>query len=97
MSSLVIGMTVDEDEDRWLSITYPVDVHPSMVTFSSSSAKKMESSSELDLVTVNCTVAFQSQRTSRSKCKKNCASMGATSGRWFENGCCECVGHNCQV
>lgn len=30
-----------------------------------------------------------------NKCKDNCQSMGATSYRWFHDGCCECVGSTC--
>lgn len=32
---------------------------------------------------------------SYSKCKSMCQSMGATSFRWFHDGCCECVGEHC--
>ena len=31
-----------------------------------------------------------------NKCEKSCQSMGASQYRWFQNGCCECVGHNCK-
>jgi hypothetical protein len=48
-----------------------------------------------DLVTVNCTVVFLNQCVSANKCKASCSTMGATSGRWFEDGCCECIGHHC--
>ena len=30
-----------------------------------------------------------------TKCQKSCASMGATSYRWFDNGCCQCIGNSC--
>ena len=48
-----------------------------------------------DLITVNCTVAYMSQCMSWNKCKASCISMGASSYRWFHDGCCECVGHTC--
>merc|ERR1712018_23296 len=31
-----------------------------------------------------------------NKCEKSCQSMGAFQYRWFQNGCCECVGHHCK-
>ncbi len=52
--------------------------------------------SPAQLVTVNCTVVFQTEQMGKHKCRSNCVSMGATSGRYFRDGCCECVGHNCQ-
>lgn len=47
------------------------------------------------IITVNCTVAFLSQCTSWMKCRTSCQSMGASSYRWFHDGCCECVGERC--
>lgn len=47
------------------------------------------------IVTYNCTVAFMSQCLSWNKCKANCRSMGASSYRWFHDGCCECIGSTC--
>lgn len=46
-------------------------------------------------ITLNCTVVFWTQCMSTSKCSKSCQSMGASSFRWFHNGCCECVGSDC--
>lgn len=46
-------------------------------------------------VTLNCTVAYMSECMSYSKCKASCHSMGASSYRWFHDGCCECVGGSC--
>lgn len=46
-------------------------------------------------VTVNCTVAYMAQCSSWNKCKASCQSMGATSFRWFHDGCCECIGNTC--
>lgn len=43
-------------------------------------------------IPVNCTVAYMSQCMSWNKCKNACMSMGASSYRWFHDGCCECVG-----
>lgn len=44
---------------------------------------------------VNCTVAFMAQCMPWNKCKNSCRSMGASSYRWFHDGCCECVGQYC--
>merc|ERR1712029_262506 len=46
-------------------------------------------------VTVNCSVAYMAQCMSWNKCKASCTSMGASSYRWFHDGCCECVGSQC--
>merc|ERR1712029_517605 len=46
-------------------------------------------------VTVNCSVAYMAQCMSWNKCKASCRSMGASSYRWFHDGCCECVGSQC--
>ena len=32
---------------------------------------------------------------SLNKCKSSCSSMGASSYRWFHDGCCQCVGPKC--
>lgn len=48
-----------------------------------------------NVLTVNCTVAYMAQCTSLNKCNIACQSMGATSNRWFNDGCCECIGSTC--
>lgn len=48
-----------------------------------------------NVLTVNCTVAYMAQCTSWNKCHASCQSMGATSYRWFHDGCCECIGDTC--
>lgn len=94
-------------DDRWDTFTFPVDIPPGMVV----PAKKsdMAAAADLahaaqetlakspvdDLVTVNCTVVYVRECIAKDKCKKYCGSLGAASGRWFEDGCCECVGHHC--
>ncbi|KFD57372.1 hypothetical protein M514_01883, partial [Trichuris suis] len=47
------------------------------------------------LTKLNCTVAFLKQCLSVEKCRSACASLGASSYRWFHTGCCECVGQSC--
>lgn len=42
-----------------------------------------------------CAVAFINRQLDMSQCKRYCRSMGASSYRWFHEGCCECVGKFC--
>ena len=51
--------------------------------------------SKVNIVTVNCTVAYMSQCMPMNKCKNSCHSMGASYFRWFHDGCCECIGRTC--
>ena len=44
---------------------------------------------------MNCTVAYMSNCMSTVSCRDHCTAMGASSYRWFHDGCCECVGPNC--
>jgi len=60
------------------------------------------SSSSSDLATgngnggsVQCTVIYVNSCIRSNKCRQQCESMGASSYRWFHDGCCECVGGNC--
>lgn len=48
-----------------------------------------------NLITVNCTVIYLDQCTSWNKCRHSCQTTGASSYRWFHDGCCECVGSTC--
>jgi hypothetical protein len=44
---------------------------------------------------IKCVVAFINKQLGMSQCKRYCRSMGASSFRWFHEGCCECVGKSC--
>lgn len=44
---------------------------------------------------LNCTVLYLDHCTSWNKCRQTCLKTGATSYRWFHDGCCECVGEHC--
>ena len=77
-----------DPSDRWEKITYPVDYVPVR-------HNPQETLIEDDVRNKNCTVAFLNNEMGDSKCEKSCDSMGSTSYRWFNNGCCECIGHNC--
>uniref|UniRef100_A0A1B0BY88 Protein twisted gastrulation n=1 Tax=Glossina palpalis gambiensis TaxID=67801 RepID=A0A1B0BY88_9MUSC len=48
-----------------------------------------------NVLTLNCTVLFLDQCTSWNKCRQICQSTGASSYRWFHDGCCECIGSTC--
>ncbi|XP_017029639.1 protein twisted gastrulation [Drosophila kikkawai] len=48
-----------------------------------------------DELKLNCTVLYLDQCTSWNRCRQTCLKAGATSYRWFFDGCCECVGENC--
>ena len=86
-------MEGQDELGRWKQMTFPVDVDQLFVKKPLTSIQ--DTVIPQDLVTVNCTVAFLREEMSDTKCEKNCNSMGATSFRWFSNGCCQCVGHGC--
>ncbi|ENN75829.1 twisted gastrulation protein homolog 1-A-like [Dendroctonus ponderosae] len=91
--------------NRWASKTFPIDIDLSQ--YSNKKEIKLltqQNNAEQQVLpekpnptvfTVNCTVAFWSQCMSWTKCKSSCQSMGASSYRWFHDGCCECVGDRC--
>ncbi|KAL1437420.1 hypothetical protein MTO96_001475 [Rhipicephalus appendiculatus] len=87
---------------RWRSYTFPVHaalyspVHDKDIKLKAvvSNGNTSEVVEEED-VQVNCTVAFMSQCMSLNKCRESCLSMGASSYRWFHDGCCQCVGSMC--
>ncbi|XP_057374901.1 twisted gastrulation protein homolog 1-A-like [Daphnia carinata] len=97
---LFSALTDDRDTlQRWLTFTFPVDLDITIFKPKEIKYKTINSEQEViplkDLITVNCTVAYMSQCMSWNKCKASCISMGASSYRWFHDGCCECVGHTC--
>lgn len=95
-----------DDEEKWSVFTFPVDFDAALygakmdkdIKYYLNSADQ-ELNAEIkgreNIVTYNCTVIYMSQCMSWNKCKQNCESMGATSYRWFHDGCCECVGSSC--
>ncbi|KAF4519133.1 hypothetical protein B566_EDAN007406 [Ephemera danica] len=94
-------LTAQPDEmQRWVSFTYPIDFD--LTAFSPKLDKEIKYETHVteqevnkDKVTLNCTVAFQTQCMSWNKCRDTCISMGASSYRWFHDGCCECIGNTC--
>ncbi|GBP25828.1 Protein twisted gastrulation [Eumeta japonica] len=104
---LFAALTSETDpQERWLSITYPVDIDLSIyrpaserqLVYHLQSVEQDPASMAVgsrDVVTFNCTVAYMSQCMSCDKCRASCRSMGANSIRWFHDGCCECIGEKC--
>ncbi|XP_063366693.1 protein twisted gastrulation [Cydia amplana] len=101
---LFSSLTSDPDpEERWLSITYPVDLDISayrpakdnQLVYHLQSIEQEAEPTSRDVVTFNCTIAYMAQCMSSDKCRTLCRSMGASSLRWFHDGCCECVGDKC--
>ena len=101
--TLFQALTDQEDaQSRWSIVTFPIDIDMTSFqpidkkTVTMDSSKLSQSTMpDSSLVTVNCTVAYMSQCMSWNKCKASCTSMGASSYRWFHDGCCECVGNQC--
>ncbi|KAL1116960.1 hypothetical protein AAG570_004288 [Ranatra chinensis] len=100
-------LTSDPDTDRrWITFTYPVDFDLAMfkpqlekeIKYKTHNGLAESAEQEVDpvnMITLNCSVAYLSQCMSWNKCKGSCLSMGAASYRWFHDGCCECVGDKC--
>jgi len=94
-----------EEEDRllrWRSFSFPAElkfVTSGKDTDIQYTTKVIKSDSDgidqVEEIPVNCTVTYMSQCMSWNKCKASCTSMGASSYRWFHDGCCECVGKYC--
>eukprot|EP00493_Phyllostaurus_siculus_P010647 UN10793 len=85
----------DDTQGRWTVVTFPIDLD--LASFMPPSKAPITGGSTLEesKVTVNCSVAYMGQCMSWNKCKASCRSMGASSYRWFHDGCCECVGSQC--
>ncbi|XP_046387154.1 twisted gastrulation protein homolog 1-A-like [Ischnura elegans] len=99
-------MSEPDPQQRWVSYTYAVEFELSpyfrpklpekeMKLKTHAAEQDVTSPEKKDVATINCTVAFMSQCMSWNKCKTSCQSTGASSYRWFHDGCCQCVGHTC--
>uniref|UniRef100_A0A2M4BXH8 Protein twisted gastrulation n=2 Tax=Anopheles marajoara TaxID=58244 RepID=A0A2M4BXH8_9DIPT len=98
------AITLEQDaQGRWKVFSFPIDIDAALYG-PKGDTKYLVHSTDMDLkakytdpnkITVNCTVAYQAQCMSWNKCKESCRTMGASSYRWFHDGCCECVGHYC--
>ena len=91
----------NDAQGRWSVVTFPVDIDmtpflpASKNTLGQTGDQVQQVAGQVGTVTVNCSVAYMAQCMSWNKCKASCTSMGATSYRWFHDGCCECVGNQC--
>ncbi|XP_033228567.1 twisted gastrulation protein homolog 1-A-like [Belonocnema kinseyi] len=100
--NLFHALTADPDpEGRWASFTYQ-DSHFSQSIKAESVQTKNFVREDIFVnedISVqnadNCTVAYISDCSSLHTCKTSCSGLGATSFRWFHNGCCECIGQHC--
>ena len=98
----------DDANNQWTSYKYPEDKIASELTPHEKKLllkkkkpnQQQQENQSVDpnpsIVTFNCTVTFHPQCMAENKCEKSCQSMGAYQYRWFQNGCCECVGHHCK-
>ena len=101
----------DDANNRWTSYRYPEDKIASELTpyekklllkkkkvngVSQQQEENLSVDPNPSIVTFNCSVTFLTQCMAENKCEKSCQSMGAFQYRWFQNGCCECVGHHCK-
>lgn len=87
-----------EEKDRllrWTSYTYPAELSIISMNKEIKFVPSKGGETTTEPIAVNCTVAYMSQCMSWNKCKNGCMSMGASSYRWFHDGCCECVGFTC--
>ncbi|KAF5269541.1 hypothetical protein FQA39_LY08730 [Lamprigera yunnana] len=102
VSGLFQVLTEDPDpQNRWTSFTYAIDLDATLfapkkeIKLHMQSVEQEVAPIKVNVTTLNCTVAFMSQCMSWTKCRSSCQSMGASSYRWFHDGCCECVGDTC--
>lgn len=103
---LFLVLTEEEDRHlRWRTFTIPAhvsfmapvgsDIHREIKFAAKVTKSDTDGIDQEEDLVVNCTVAYMSQCMSWNKCKSSCRSMGASSYRWFHDGCCECVGPYC--
>lgn len=87
------------NDDGWKSFTFPVVLDGVFVSTNVKShtgaARRNTNDRKTQSTDYNCTVVFMAQCLSWNKCKHICLNMGASSYRWFHDGCCECVGSSC--
>ncbi|XP_068153370.1 protein twisted gastrulation-like [Drosophila tropicalis] len=81
-----------EDDDQWSTIRFPM--RPGFKLRLEGTDTGTEHQHQAGGL-LNCTVIYMNSCIRSSKCEQHCESMGASSYRWFHDGCCECVGSNC--
>ncbi|XP_034490186.1 protein twisted gastrulation [Drosophila innubila] len=82
-----------EDDDQWSTIRISMRAGTKQRLEGNSQSLHQANYNLND--SVNCTVIYVNSCIRSLKCKQQCESMGASSYRWFHNGCCECVGALC--
>lgn len=96
-------MTEDDDiHGRWrmMNPTSELQVsHPEKgkmdFTYRANEDNSSVISHDGNLRKLKCTVAFINKHLSLTKCKRSCTTLGASYFRWFNDGCCECIGKYC--
>ncbi|KAH8387581.1 hypothetical protein KR093_008061 [Drosophila rubida] len=100
----VLASEDDSDTDYWDAFTFQVDWSRGKPTLEKDEKyylkyndKNLDDGAEErdNLLTVNCTVIYWDHCVSMNKCRQSCQTTGASSYRWFHDGCCECVGSTC--
>lgn len=96
---VLVSSPADELEYSWNIFTFPVN-YETVLSASNLKTNKVYSghqdNKELEEnASVNCTVVYFDHCVSWNKCRQSCRSTGASSYRWFHDGCCECVGSTC--
>ncbi|KAH8408873.1 hypothetical protein KR009_002976, partial [Drosophila setifemur] len=87
-------LTAEDDDDQWSTIRFPMRAgFKQRVQGGGSSSGSVSVSGSVGSTT--CTVIYVNSCIRANKCRQQCESMGASSYRWFHDGCCECVGDNC--
>ncbi|XP_073835015.1 twisted gastrulation BMP signaling modulator crossveinless [Musca autumnalis] len=101
--NVLVSSPEDELDFNWNIYTFPLDFDkvlsgPKLHSFPMENNDKNldgASTERENMGVVNCTVIYLNQCTSWNKCRSSCLSTGASSYRWFHDGCCECVGSTC--
>lgn len=89
------ALTKEPDpEERWDSFMYEIVLKPKK-TPTELEVKEFQGIQDEEKFVINCTVAYFSNCMPYAKCKTNCQSLGASSYRWFHDGCCQCIGESC--
>ncbi|KAG8233409.1 hypothetical protein J437_LFUL013402 [Ladona fulva] len=87
----------DIRKERWLDFLESIENGPHFLkgVITESAEQDVATPDAKEVMTINCTVAYMSQCMSWNKCRSSCQSTGASSYRWFHDGCCECIGSTC--
>ncbi|XP_065362191.1 protein twisted gastrulation-like [Calliphora vicina] len=94
----LVSSPADDLGYSWNIFTFPVNYETVLSGFNlkTNEIYSGHTDKETDAnLTVNCTVVYLDQCVSWNKCRQSCRSTGASSYRWFHDGCCECVGSTC--